>query len=50
LTDCTKLSNSGFTDPKAIVIIEYSYPDMPLDPAIQAFGECNRAPRPSLRS
>lgn len=37
LTDCVKLSNSGFPDPKAIVIIGYSYPDMPLGPAIQAF-------------
>jgi hypothetical protein len=37
LTDCMKLSNSGFEGEKALVIIGYAYPDMPLDPAILAF-------------
>lgn len=37
LTDCMKLSISGFEGDKAIVIIGYTYPDMPLEPAILAF-------------
>jgi hypothetical protein len=37
LTDCVKLSKSGFEGEKAIVILGYDYPDMPLEPAILAF-------------
>jgi hypothetical protein len=37
LTDCAKLANSGFEGEKAIVIIAYTYPDLPLEPAISAF-------------
>ena len=37
LTDCVKLSNSGISDGKAVVIIGYTYDDMPLEPAIHAF-------------
>jgi hypothetical protein len=37
LTDCTKLSSSGIADSKAIVLIGYTYDDMPLEPAICAF-------------
>jgi hypothetical protein len=37
LTDCIKLSGSGFDGDKAIIIIGYSYPDVPLEPAILAF-------------
>jgi hypothetical protein len=37
LTDCIKLSKSGFDGQKAIVILGYDYPDMPLEPAILAF-------------
>jgi hypothetical protein len=37
LTDCVKLSNSGIADGKAVVIIGYTYNDMPLEPAIHAF-------------
>jgi hypothetical protein len=39
LTDCMKLGSSGIAADKAIVIIGYTYPDMPLEPAISAF-EC----------
>jgi hypothetical protein len=37
LTDCVKLGNLGIADDKAIVLIGYTYDDMPLDPAICAF-------------
>lgn len=37
LTDCVKLLNSGFDGDKAIVIIGYTYRDLPLEPAILAF-------------
>jgi hypothetical protein len=37
LTDCTKLSISGFEGRKAIVIVGYDYPDLPLALAIKAF-------------
>jgi hypothetical protein len=37
LTDCIKLSKSGFDGEKAIVILGYDYSDMPLEPAILAF-------------
>lgn len=37
LTDCAKLADSGFAEPKAVVIVGYAYPDLPLAPAIDAF-------------
>jgi hypothetical protein len=37
LTDCIKLSKSGFGGEKAIVILGYDYADVPLEPAILAF-------------
>lgn len=37
LTDCSKLTASGFADNLAIMILGYSYPDLPLEPAIEAF-------------
>jgi hypothetical protein len=37
LTDCIKLSESGFEGEKTVVILGYDYPDMPLEPAILAF-------------
>ena len=37
LTDCVKLARSGFEGRKAIMILGYGYPDMPLEPAIDAF-------------
>jgi hypothetical protein len=37
LTDCIKLSRSGFGGERAIVIVGYGYADMPLEPAIIAF-------------
>ena len=37
LTDCIKLSKSGFDGQKAVVILGYDYPDIPLEPAILAF-------------
>ncbi len=37
LTDCLKLSRSEFGGEKAIVIVGYSYDDMLLEPAIEAF-------------
>ena len=37
LTDCAKLAGSGFAEPKAVVIVGYAYPDLPLAPAIDAF-------------
>jgi hypothetical protein len=37
LTDCAKLAASTFADPKAVLIVGYTYPDMPLNPAIEAF-------------
>jgi hypothetical protein len=37
LTDCLKLSHSGFGGQTAVVILGYSYPDMSLEPAVNAF-------------
>jgi hypothetical protein len=37
LTDCTKLSRSELAGTKAVVIVGYDYPDLPLEPAIRAF-------------
>jgi len=37
LTDCAKLTASGFEGEKAIVIFGYTYPDLPVEPAINAF-------------
>lgn len=37
LTDCTKLIESGFLCPKAIVIYGYEYDDWPMELAIAAF-------------
>ena len=37
LTDCAKLAVSNFEGEKAILIIGYSYPDIPLEPAVDAF-------------
>jgi hypothetical protein len=37
LTDCIKLSMSGFDGERTIVILGYDYADMPLEPAILAF-------------
>lgn len=37
LTDCIKLTASGFPGSTAVVIVGYGYPDMPLEPAIEAF-------------
>jgi len=37
LTDCLKLSTSGFDGEKTVVILGYDYSDMPLEPAILAF-------------
>ena len=37
LTDCVKLASSGIADARAVVIIGYTYDDMPLEPAISAF-------------
>lgn len=37
LTDCIKLAASGFEGVKAIAIVGYDYPSLPMEPAIQAF-------------
>jgi hypothetical protein len=37
LTDCLKLKNSGFEGRIGIIIVGYGYPDMPLEPAVEAF-------------
>ena len=43
LTDCIKLNGSGFPGSKAIVILGYSYDDLPLEPAIAAFETLAKA-------
>ena len=37
LTDCSKLAKSQLPGVKIITIVGYSYPDLPLEPAIRAF-------------
>lgn len=37
LTDCNKLAKSQLPGVKVIAIVGYSYPDLPLEPAIRAF-------------
>jgi hypothetical protein len=37
LTDCIKLTRSGLPGRKAVVIYGFDYPDLPTDPAIEAF-------------
>jgi hypothetical protein len=37
LTDCGKLAVSSFQETKTLVIFGYAYPDLPLEPAIDAF-------------
>jgi hypothetical protein len=37
VTDCNKLRKSGFNGRTAILIFGYSYPEWPLEPAIEAF-------------
>jgi hypothetical protein len=37
LTDCVKLLESGLTGRKAVVIYGFDYPNLPMDPAIEAF-------------
>ena len=37
LTDCLKLTESGLPGRKAIVIYGFDYPNLPMDPAIEAF-------------
>lgn len=37
LSDCSKLSESGFDGKKAIAIFGYEYTDFPMGPAIEAF-------------
>ena len=39
LTDCVKLLESGLTGRKAVVIYGFDYPNLPMDPAVEAFGE-----------
>jgi hypothetical protein len=43
LTDCIKLSGSGFPGTKAVVIVGYSYDDLPLEPAVAAFEALAKA-------
>src|SRR5262249_554096 len=43
LTDCIKLQGSGFPGSKAIVIVGYSYDDLPLEPAVAAFKALAKA-------
>jgi hypothetical protein len=43
LTDCIKLNGSGFPGSKAIVIVGYSYDDLPLEPAVAAFEALAKA-------
>lgn len=44
LTDCVKLLESGLPGRKAVVIYGFDYPNLPMDPAIEAFetlaGRC----------
>jgi hypothetical protein len=37
LTDCIKMAKSHLPGVKVVIIIGYSYPDLPLEPAIRAF-------------
>jgi hypothetical protein len=37
LTDCVKLAESGLAGRKAVVIYGFDYPDLPMDPAVEAF-------------
>ena len=37
LTDCPKLLESGLPGRKAILIYGFDYPELPMDPAIEAF-------------
>jgi hypothetical protein len=37
LTDCVKLLESGLTGRKAVVIYGFDYPNLPMDPAVEAF-------------
>jgi hypothetical protein len=43
LTDCAKLASSQFAGAKVVTIVGYSYPDLPLEPAIRAFETLARA-------
>jgi hypothetical protein len=42
VTDCDKLRSSRFPGRKAVLIFGYSYPDWPLEPAIDAFEFTSR--------
>jgi hypothetical protein len=37
LTDCVKLSESGLPGRKAVIIYGFDYPNLPMDPAVEAF-------------
>jgi hypothetical protein len=37
LTDCVKLLESGLAGRKAVVIYGFDYPNLPMDPAVEAF-------------
>lgn len=37
LTDCIKMAKSHLPGVRVVIIIGYSYPDLPLEPAIRAF-------------
>ena len=43
LTDCRKLVESGFPGRKSVVIYGFDYPELPMDPAIEAFELLARA-------
>jgi hypothetical protein len=43
LTDCTKLAKAELPGLKVITIVGYSYPDLPLEPAIRAFETLARS-------
>ena len=43
LTDCTKLATSQFPGVKVVTILGYTYPDLPLQPAIHAFEALARS-------
>ena len=43
LSDCIRLKGSGFLGTKAIVIVGYSYSDLPLEPAVAAFETLAKA-------
>ena len=43
LTDCSKLLTAGLGRRKAVVIYGFDYPDLPMDPAIEAFELLARA-------